>query len=127
MARAVLAGPPRRPEQAHDEYAAALAALGVVDTQAGEFVGSSSSSSARAHEAEVWPDQEVPCRLFGALLTQWRIGAAGPVGLDYGVLPTVERRLGITPEQADAAFGDLQVMEDEALAWISEQQQANRR
>jgi hypothetical protein len=122
VARAVLAGPPRRTAQARDEYSDALEALGVADTQAGEFVG----GTAQAQDAEIWPDQEVPLRLFCSLLTQWRMGAAGPVGLDYGVLPTVERRLGITPEQADAAFSDLQVMEDEALAWISEQQAKRR-
>jgi hypothetical protein len=120
VARELLAGPPRRPQQVRDQYAQALAFFGVEDPQADDFLARASAVPNR--DAEIWPDQQIPVLLFCSLLTQWRMGASGPVGLDYSVLPTVESRLGITPEQADQAFADLQVLEDEALVWLAEQQ-----
>lgn len=69
---------------------------------------------------ELWPETETPLLIFSALLTQWRMGPTGAVGLDYAVLPVVERRLGITRQQSREAFEGLRVMEREALAWIAE-------
>lgn len=70
---------------------------------------------------ELWAEHVEAVRLFEAMLTQWRPGAAGAVGMDYAVLPVVERRLRITPRRARAAFAALQVMEAEALVWMREQ------
>ena len=63
----------------------------------------------------VWPDNRLAVRVFQAMGTQWRVGAAGPTGLDYGVVPEIWRRLRVPPDQRDAVFMDLRVIEGAAL------------
>lgn len=122
MARAVLAGPPRDAAREQDDYAAALAAMGLVDEQAGEFLGRHEAAPGNEDESstELWPDTQDAFALFSGMLTQWRMGASGPIGMDYGAMPIVERRMGLSPERAEAAFPDLQVMEAAALEWFAE-------
>jgi hypothetical protein len=61
-------------------------------------------------------------RLFSACLTQWRMGAMLPVGLDYpAVLATAHKlRLRCTRRDMQA----LQVMEGAALDWWAERAKA---
>jgi hypothetical protein len=54
------------------------------------------------------------------MATQWRIGPAGPAGLDYNVLPTVLRLQGIPRKEWHDLFEDLQVLEDAALKKMHE-------
>lgn len=108
MARALLAGPHERHDSGQRE---ALAAFGLALAGPPE----------QPQEIEVWPETDTPARLFAGLLTQWRMGPAGPVGLDYAALPVVERRLRIGRRAAREAFAGLQVMEAEALRWFAEQ------
>lgn len=35
---------------------------------------------------EVWPENWLPKEVFSETGSQWRVGAAGPTGLDYNVL-----------------------------------------
>lgn len=57
-------------------------------------------------------------RAFLAARTQWRTGAAGATGLDYGALERPWRALGI---DYDAVFEGVQVMELAILeAWARE-------
>jgi hypothetical protein len=49
------------------------------------------------------------------MLSQWRTGMAGATGLDYGVIPTVLRLVGIPRAEWPGCFEDLRVMEDAAL------------
>jgi len=62
-----------------------------------------------------WPDNLHAVRVFMAAATQWRIGMAGPTGLDYAALPELWRRLTVPRKARDAAFADLQVLEAAAL------------
>jgi len=71
---------------------------------------------------EIWNEHWPAVRLFGAMLTQWRHSPAARSGLDYGVLPVVERRLGLSGRRARVAFEHLRVMEAEALLFFSEQE-----
>lgn len=64
-------------------------------------------------ELEVWPENWDAVEVFGALQTQWRIGMAGPTGLDYAVLPAVMELFEVA-HRADC-FAGVQVMETEAL------------
>lgn len=52
--------------------------------------------------------------------TQWRVGMAGMVGLDYSALPFVAKQVGIGARKLKKAFWVLQEMEREALAWMAE-------
>lgn len=64
---------------------------------------------------EVWPDIWPVVVLFTALTTQWRIGPAGPTGLDYSALPFVMRMHGIARDKWPDTLDALRVMEIEAL------------
>lgn len=57
---------------------------------------------------------------MNAMATQWRIGIAGPTGLDYGVVREVGAIIGMSKKQITRSFPDLQVMEAEALAVMAE-------
>lgn len=58
--------------------------------------------------------------LFVELQTQWRIGPAGPTGLDYAAIPFALRLRGVPRAQHAAVFDDLRVMELETLRLVSE-------
>lgn len=58
--------------------------------------------------------------LFERMSTQWRIGAAGPSGLDYGTIPTILQLSGVPQSDWPPLFDDLRIMEDSALTVIHE-------
>ncbi len=68
----------------------------------------------------IWQENWPSFMAFLSCETQWRIavglGGAIRLGLDYAAVDTVLRRL----KCADAVFGDLQVMEREALSVFAE-------
>lgn len=57
----------------------------------------------------------VVCDVMRAMGTQWRVGAVGATGLDYGVLPQVYRLLNVPKKDWRRVFSDLQIMEDAVL------------
>lgn len=61
-----------------------------------------------------WPAFEV----FSALVTQWRMGYSGPVGLDYSAVRVVMDMHGIQDQRA--MLDDIQAMEFEALKVFKE-------
>jgi hypothetical protein len=72
----------------------------------------------------LWPETVGPFLLFEALLSQWRMGPGGPVGLDYGALPVVARQLRLAGRKLREAFSGMRVMEAEALQVFAEQSKA---
>lgn len=64
---------------------------------------------------DIWPDNIPAANLFRAMLTQWRVGPGGLVGLDYTAIEPVRRSLHITSRKAARLLPDLQVMEQAAL------------
>lgn len=64
---------------------------------------------------QVWPENWPAVGVFASLLTQWRVGMAGMVGLDYGVLPTVFRMRGVPRKDWTEMFDLIRVMEDAAM------------
>ncbi|MNO64408.1 hypothetical protein D3C76_551360 [compost metagenome] len=69
---------------------------------------------------EIWPDNWLPLEVFIAMGTQWRTGAAGPTGLDYGVLREVMRLRGAPEADHAELFDWVRLMELEALAQMRE-------
>lgn len=69
---------------------------------------------------ELWPEHVPAMRLFEAMQTQWVVGPAGPIGLNYEALPVVEKRLGLSKRDLRVTFAHLQTMEVEALKWFGE-------
>jgi len=47
--------------------------------------------------------------------TQWRVGMAGPIGLDYNAAYPLIDRATSTPEEWDDMLDDLRVLEAEAM------------
>ena len=65
--------------------------------------------------AEVWPENWPAFAIFADLATQWRVGAGGPVGLDYNVLFHKLDRMQLSRDEYDELEEDIRVMEREAL------------
>ncbi len=78
---------------------------------------------------DVWDINWDTFTVFNAMSTQWRVGGMGSAtGLDYNVIPTVGKMLGLKKKDINAMFPDLQVMENEALITMGENQKdANNR
>ena len=75
---------------------------------------------------QVWLENEPAVRLYIACITQWRMGPAGPIGLDYAVVPLVAREVaGIRPRALRGLWWQLQVMEGAALQWFVEQRESD--
>ncbi len=72
-------------------------------------------------EFELMPDILASFAVFEAMSTQWRTGACGATGLDYGALPAVMRLMAVPAAQRRSIFHDLRVMEAEALACMTEE------
>lgn len=72
-------------------------------------------------EFEVFPDNWLAVSVFTDLSTQWRVGFAGPVGIDYTAIEPVLRLRGVKRQEWRRLFDDLQVMETEALTVFKEQ------
>ncbi|WP_085600438.1 MULTISPECIES: DUF1799 domain-containing protein [unclassified Pseudomonas] len=72
-------------------------------------------------DVEVWPDVWPAFLVFEAMSTQWRVGACGATGLDYGALPSVIRMCGVPASSRQNIFSDVRQMEAEALAVMAEQ------
>ncbi|MDT9673845.1 hypothetical protein F6R97_04145 [Pseudomonas sp. JV414] len=69
---------------------------------------------------EVWPDNWKSFLVMDSMGTQWRTGACGATGLDYGVLPNVMRLVGVPAKDRPSVFQDIRVMESEAIAAMAE-------
>jgi hypothetical protein len=67
-------------------------------------------------DLEIWPENWASVEVFSALQTQWRVGMAGPTGLDYAALPVVMDLLEV--ELRAECFAGVQVMEAEALEFL---------
>lgn len=80
--------------------------------------------SATSQPLALWPETLPPLRVFAALSTQWRVGFGGATGLDYGVLPTTLRLLGVPRAEWPELFADIRTMERAALDVMH--QQANK-
>ena len=69
---------------------------------------------------EVWPDNWKSFLVMDSMWTQWRMGACGATGLDYGVLPNVMRLVGVPAKDRPGVFQDIRVMEAEAIAVMAD-------
>jgi hypothetical protein len=65
---------------------------------------------------EVWEENEQAFLLFQSLQTQWRVGMAGPYGLDMLVAFHRMDRLKLSPDDYAVLESDLRVMEYAALS-----------
>ena len=68
-----------------------------------------------ADPVEIWPENMQAYELFCAMDTQWRIGMAGPTGLDYAALPMALRMIGAARADWPQLMADIRVMESAAL------------
>jgi hypothetical protein len=66
-------------------------------------------------KGEVWPENWPAVQMFCSIGTQWRVGAGGPVGLDYNVLHRELDDLGLHGAERAEMKDDIRVLEAEAL------------
>lgn len=71
-------------------------------------------------DVEIWPENDAAISVFCSLSTQWRVGAAGPVGLDYNVLFYRMDRMHLGEEDHQQLFDDIRVIESEALQILNQ-------
>lgn len=64
---------------------------------------------------EIWPDNVQAVNVFLSLLTQWRVGPRGVIGLDYNVLYRKMDRMRLSEDRYDELEAEIQLMEDAAL------------
>lgn len=110
---------PARPA-AIDETDESASALSVPPEMLAELKARAPQPATPPPACTVWPSNIPAVALFEALLTQWRVGPGGVIGLDYAVLPIAARSRGISPRRLPQLLPDLQVMEDEALDLYAE-------
>lgn len=67
---------------------------------------------------DLLPENTPAWRLWTACQTQWRVGGAGPVGLDYPAVWLVAESMGI--EMHAANLGRIRALEREALNHLRE-------
>ena len=89
----------------------ALRNAGMSEQQISQLLPTASAAAAFA----LWPENETAFRLWCSLQTQWRVGPAGLIGLDYAVIPAVMELQGIQPEQRSTLFADMRQCEAVAL------------
>ena len=68
----------------------------------------------------VWPENQRAYMLFAEIRTQWRVGMAGPTGLDYGVLFQKMDRMKLEPDEYNELENDIRTMEYAALETMAE-------
>lgn len=68
---------------------------------------------------DLWPENVLPKDVFEAMGSQWRIGFAGPTGLDYGALTGVMRILRVPADDEIDVFDAVRVMEGAALTMMN--------
>ncbi len=68
-----------------------------------------------AETVDVWPENWEAVQVFEALLSQWRMGFNGPIGLDYAAIPVVLRLRGVARKVWRQIFDDIRIMERAAL------------
>ncbi len=73
-----------------------------------------------ARTVDVWPENELPLRVFIAMGTQWRTGMNGPTGLDYAALPAVMDLIGVSSRARGYVFDSVRELESAALSVMSE-------
>lgn len=73
-----------------------------------------------APEVFLWPENQRAVDLFRRVSNQWRCGAGGPIGLDYGVVFNEMAHAGITGEERDEVMDALAVIETAAMKHINE-------
>lgn len=93
-------------ESPDDEQDAALAAFGLQLAERGQD-----------RVFHLWPEHRRVLDLWFSVQTQWRVGMAGPTGLDYqGVEACIRMSRIAPPRRVPTLLAELQIMERAALA-----------
>lgn len=69
---------------------------------------------------EIYAENVPVVKLFMDMMTQWRVGTGGVVGLDYNVLPMLFDVRGVASDERGELLDGLKVMESAALEKIRE-------
>ena len=67
---------------------------------------------------KVWPENEMPLKVFMGVGSQWRMGPSGPVALDWNVAFRLMDLMGLKPKRQLEIVNSLRTMENAALSQI---------
>lgn len=87
-----------------------------MEAPAGNAFAKRAVATLQQRAIEVWEDNVPAYTLFTTVMTQWRIGMSGAIGLDYGAVYPVMERMRLDDEAWRELLTNLQVMEAQALA-----------
>jgi hypothetical protein len=71
-------------------------------------------------DTDIFPDNWKSVGVFMDMITQWRVGMSGAIGLDYNVLPVIWNARRIRLAERGDLLDDLQIMEQAALEQMRE-------
>ncbi len=71
-------------------------------------------------EVELWPECALPIEIFSRVSSQWRVGAGGPIGLDYNVVYYELDREGLEGDRRDEVMAGIRIVEGAALAHMAD-------
>lgn len=75
-------------------------------------------------DIELWPENELPVRLFGDMLTSWSMASMGGyIGLRYEVLPGLMRLHRVPRRNERFVLAAVKVMESAALVAMNSRKQ----
>ncbi len=63
----------------------------------------------------------LPIELFSRVATQWRVGAGGPIGLDYNVVYRELEREALDGDQHDEVMAAIRIIERAALEQMQQE------
>lgn len=66
-------------------------------------------------KVDLWPECELPIAIFSRVSTQWRVGAGGPIGLDYNVVYRELDDAEIVGDERKELMAAIRVVESAAL------------
>lgn len=69
-------------------------------------------------KVDLWPECALPIEVFSRVSTQWRVGAGGPIGLDYNVVYRELDDIGLTGDRRHEVMAAIRVIETAALDCI---------
>ncbi|MFG6068476.1 DUF1799 domain-containing protein [Stenotrophomonas indicatrix] len=71
-------------------------------------------------QVTLWPECVLPIEIFSRVSTQWRVGAGGPIGLDYNVVYQELQREALMPDKHDEVMAGIRIIERAALAHMQQ-------
>lgn len=68
---------------------------------------------------EIWPENELPFKVFNEVSSQWRVGVNGPTALDWNIAFRIMDLMGVKSKKQLEVIRAIKVMESSALSQMN--------